>query len=65
MYSEFILPLLQVHLEKLDLVWRILLVCTDRSLYLTARCLFLFRCLIRRTLNSSIIINDFLRHHVV
>jgi hypothetical protein len=52
----FILPLLQVHLEKLDLVWRILLVGTDISLYLTAKCLFLFHCLIYRTLNSGIVI---------
>jgi hypothetical protein len=29
MYSWFILPLLQVHLEQIDLVWRILLVGTD------------------------------------
>ena len=34
------LPLLQVHLEKLALVWRILLVGTDGSLYRSVRCLF-------------------------
>jgi hypothetical protein len=28
-YSGFILPLLQVHLEQVGLVWRILLVGTD------------------------------------
>jgi hypothetical protein len=28
-YSGFILPMLQVHLEQIGLVWRILLVGTD------------------------------------
>jgi hypothetical protein len=58
-YSRFILLLLQVQFEKLDLVWRILLVGTDGSLYLTARYLFLFRYLNYHTLNSGIVINNF------
>jgi hypothetical protein len=57
-YSGFILPMLPVHLEKLGLVWRILLVGTDGSLYRTARCLFYSRYLNYRTLNSGIVIND-------
>jgi hypothetical protein len=59
MYLGFILPLLQVHLEKLELVWRILLVGTVRSSYPTTRCLFLFHYLIYHTLNSGIVINNF------
>jgi hypothetical protein len=59
MYSGFILPLLQVYLEKLGLVWRIFLVGTGGSLYRAARYLFYFCCLNYRTLNSGIVINDF------
>jgi hypothetical protein len=33
MYSGFILPLLQVHLEQLGLVWKILLMGTDGFSY--------------------------------
>jgi hypothetical protein len=58
-YSGFILSLLQVHLEKLGLMWRILLVGTGRSLYRIARCLFYFCCFNYRTLNPGIVINDF------
>jgi hypothetical protein len=57
-YSGFILPLLQVHLEKLGLVWRILLVGTGGFSYRTAM-LILFSLLIYRTLNSGIVINNF------
>jgi hypothetical protein len=58
-YSRFILPLLQVHLEQIGLVWRILLVGRDGFSFRSARCLFYFRCLIYRTLSSSIVINAF------
>jgi hypothetical protein len=58
-YTEFILPLLQVHLEQIGLVWRILLVGTDGFSFRSARCLFYFRYLIYRTLNPGNIINDF------
>jgi hypothetical protein len=37
-YSGFILPLLQVHLEQIGLVWRILLVGTDGFSFRSARC---------------------------
>jgi hypothetical protein len=40
-YSGFILPLLQVHLEQVCLVWRILLVGTDGFSSLPARCYFI------------------------
>jgi hypothetical protein len=58
-YSEFILPLLQVHLEQIGLVWRILLVSTDGFSFRFARCLFYFYCLNYRTLNPGIVINAF------
>jgi hypothetical protein len=57
MYSGFILPLLQVHLEQIGLVWRILLVGTDGFSFRFARCLFYFWRSIYRTLNLGIIIN--------
>jgi hypothetical protein len=41
MYSGFILPLLQVHLEQVDLVWRILLVGTDGFSLRSARRYFI------------------------
>jgi hypothetical protein len=58
-YSWFILPLLQVHLEQIGLVWRILLVGTNKFSFCSARCLFLFRCIIYRTLNPGVVINAF------
>jgi hypothetical protein len=58
-YSGFILPLLQVHLEQIDLVWRILLVGTDGFSFRSARCLFLLRCIIYHTLNPGVVINAF------
>jgi hypothetical protein len=58
-YSGFILPLLQVHLEQIGLVWRILLVSTYGFSFRSARCLFYFCCSIYRTLNPDIIINAF------
>jgi hypothetical protein len=60
-YSGFILPLLQVHLEQLGLVWRILLVGIDGFSYRFTRCLFYFRCVFCCTLNPGIVINVFLR----
>jgi hypothetical protein len=41
-YSGFILPLLQVLLEQVDLVWRILLVGTDGFSFRPARRYFIF-----------------------
>jgi hypothetical protein len=41
-YSGFILPLLQVHLEQIGLVWRILLVGTYRFSLRFARRYFIF-----------------------
>jgi hypothetical protein len=58
-YSGFILPLLQVHLEQIGLMWRILLVGTDGFSFRSARCLFYFRCLNYHTLNPDIVINAF------
>jgi hypothetical protein len=40
-YSGSILPLLQVHLEHVGLVWRILLVGTNRFSLRSARCYFI------------------------
>jgi hypothetical protein len=39
-YSGFILPLLQVHLEQISLVWRILPVGTDGFSFYSASYLF-------------------------
>jgi hypothetical protein len=58
-YSGFISPLLQVHLEQISLEWRILLVGTDGFSIHSTRCLFYFRYLIYRTLNPDIVINNF------
>jgi hypothetical protein len=54
------LTLLQMHLEKLVLVWRILLVGTDGSLYIPLDVYFIFIPLFNYcTLNSDIVINNF------
>jgi hypothetical protein len=58
-YSGFILPLLQVHLEQIGLVWRILLVGTDGFSFRSARLYFIFAIYFYRTLNPGIVINIF------
>jgi hypothetical protein len=56
---------LQVHLEQIGLVWRILLVGTDGFSFRSARCWFYFHSIIYRTLNPGVVINAFLRLCVV
>jgi hypothetical protein len=64
-YSGFILPLLQVLLEQIGLVWRILLVGTDGFSLRSASRYFYFRCLIYHTLNLWYCNKVFLRLCVV
>jgi hypothetical protein len=42
LYTQGLFYLVVVQLEELDLVWRILLVGTDGSMYHSARCYFIF-----------------------